>query len=246
MGGHSLCNSNPMQNPEFFLSTQFWWLASLIIPIVLGVYAHMRVTGAYRKYAQVPVKGGMTGRDAAAAVMRHAGITNVKIVEIPGEMTDHYDPVRKKLALSSENYHGHTIAAVGVAAHEAGHAIQDKVGYAPMNIRLGLVPTVNFAGSILPFVIMGGFFFGQAGGMLLDIGIGCYLAITVFHLVTLPVEFDASRRAKQQLVALGITQRGETRGINETLDAAGFTYVASFLASLLNLVYLVMLRRERE
>jgi len=235
-----------MNNPEFFLSTQFWWIASLIIPIVVGTYAHIRVTGAYRKYAQVPVSGGMTGREAAAAVMEHAGVRNVQIVEIPGEMTDHYDPIHKKLALSSANYHGSTIAAVGVAAHEAGHAIQDKAHYLPMNFRMGMVPAVNFAGSILPFVIMGGLFFGAAGGWLLDIGIGCYLAITAFHLITLPVEFDASNRAKKQLVALGITRGNETRGINETLDAAGFTYVAGFLASLVNLIYLVMLRRDRD
>lgn len=232
-------------NAELLHSTQFWWIASLVIPLVVGIYAHIRVTSAYRKYSKVPVQGGMTGREAAALVMERGGVSNVEIVEIPGEMTDHYDPIRKKLALSSDNYHGRTIAAVGVAAHEAGHALQDKVGYLPMNFRMGMVPAVNFAGSILPFVIMGGIFFGAAGGMLLDIGIGCYLAITAFHLVTLPVEFDASNRAKKQLVALGITRQGETRGINETLDAAGFTYVASFLASLVNLIYLVMLRRER-
>lgn len=233
-------------NAELMQSSQLWWWASLIIPLGLGLYAHWRVTSAYRKYAEVPVESGITGRQAAERVLQSAGIRNVEVVEIPGEMTDHYDPIGKKLALSSANYHGRTIAAVGVAAHEAGHAMQDKARYLPMNLRMGLVPTVNFAGSVLPFVMMGGLVFGAAGGVLLDIGIACYLAIAVFHLITLPVEFDATARAKKQLVALGITHRGEARGINQTLDAAGFTYVASFVGSLINLMYLVMLRRERE
>ena len=232
-------------NTELFLSTQFWWLVSLIVPLAVGLYAHMRVTGAYRKYMQVPSRSGMTGRDAASAVMRKAGITNVQIAEIPGEMTDHYDPTRKVLNLSSGNYRGTSIAALGVSAHEAGHAIQDAQGYWPMNFRMGLVPVTNFAGTILPWVIMGGFFFGRTSGLLLDIGIGCYMAITLFHLVTLPVEFDASNRAKAQLAGLGIVSGSEAAGVNETLDAAGFTYVAGFLASFLNLIYLVMLRRER-
>ena len=201
--------------------------------------------GAYHKYAQIPSHTGMTGRDAAAAVMQKAGINNVAIEEVEGELSDHYDPTRRVLALSSENYHGTSIAAIGVSAHEAGHAIQHKQGYAPMNFRMGLVPSVNVAGSILPFVILGGFFFGRAGGWLLDVGIGCYLAITLFHLVTLPVEFDASNRAKVQLAGSGIADANEMKGVRDMLDAAGFTYVASFLASIINLVYLIVLRNEQ-
>ena len=231
---------------QYLLSTQFWWIVSLIVPIALGLYAHFKVTGAYHKYSKIPVHSGITGRDAAAAVLQKAGITNVSIQEIPGEMTDHYDPARKVLNLSSDNYNGRSIAAVGISAHEAGHAIQDKQHYGPLYFRMNLVPSVNFAGSILPFVIMGGFLFGRAGGMLLDIGIGCYMALTLFHLVTLPVEFDATNRAKVQLAGLGIIDSSERRGVNETLDAAGLTYVAGFLASALNLVYLIMLRRDRD
>jgi Zn-dependent membrane protease YugP len=231
---------------EYYLHSQFWWLVSLVIPLAVGLYAHFRVTGAYHKYAQISSHSGMTGRDAAAVVLERAGITNVSIREIGGEMTDHYDPEHRTLALSSENYHGTSLAAIGVSAHEAGHAIQHKQGYAPMNFRMGLVPSVNAASMALPFVMIGGFLFGRAGGWLLDLGIGCYLAITLFHLVTLPVEFDASNRAKVQLAGAGIADASEMTGIRDMLDAAGFTYVASFLASILNLIYLIVLRNEEK
>lgn len=231
---------------SLFISSKFWWIISLVVPLVVGLYAHLRVTGTYAKYSKVPARSGITGRDAAEMVMKNAGLQNIQIVEIEGELTDHYDPTKKILALSSPNYRGNSLAALGVAAHEAGHAIQHKQGYAPMNFRMSLVPSVNVAGNLLPFVIMGGFLFGQAGGFLLDIGIGCYLAITLFHLVTLPVEFDASKRAKAQLAGLGVIDARELVGVNKTLDAAGFTYVASFLASIINLIYLILLRRERE
>jgi len=230
---------------SFLFSTQLWWIIALVGPLVLGIYAHMRITNTYKKYVKVPSSGGITGAEAAAYVMRSAGIDDVDIVQTNGHLDDHYDPTRKLLALSPDNYHGSSLAALGVAAHEAGHAIQHKQNYLPLHMRMGFVPVVNFAGQILPFVIFGGFFFGAMGGIMLDIGILCYLAITIFHLITLPVEFDASSRAKKQLAGLGIVQAGEAVGVRKTLDAAGFTYVASFLGSILNLVYLVLLRNSR-
>jgi uncharacterized protein len=239
-------NRPTFMTESLLTSTQFWWWASLIIPLVVGLYAHHKITSTYARYVRVPSRGGLTGRDAAEFVMRKAGITNVAIVETQGHLTDHYDPMRRQLVLSSENYHGTSLAALGVAAHEAGHAIQHKVGYAPLNMRMGLVPLVNFAGSVLPFVMLGGFFLGSMGGIFIDIGIACYLAITLFHLITLPVEFDASRRAKVELAGLGIISADEAPGVTRTLDAAAFTYVAAFLGSIINLIYLIMLRRERE
>ena len=230
---------------SFLFSSQLWWIISLIGPLILGLYAHARVTGTYAKYVRVPSRGRLTGREAAEYVLRSAGINNVAITQVPGHLSDHYDPMKRVLALSAENYNGTSLAALGVAAHEAGHAIQHKEGYLPMNIRMGLVPVVNFAGSLLPWVMFGGFFLGSIGGLMLDIGIVCYLAIALFHLVTLPVEFDASRRAKLQLAGLGMVEADEAVGVRKTLDAAGFTYVASFLSSLLNLIYLIMLRNER-
>ncbi|RME69496.1 MAG: zinc metallopeptidase [Verrucomicrobia bacterium] len=215
----------------------------LIIPTILfGLYAQMRVSSAYSKNARIPSRGRITGAEAAQAVMARAGIHDVEIVQVPGRLTDHYDPVRKRLALSRENYYGTSLAALGVAAHEAGHAIQHKVGYSMLKARMTLVPVTQIASQILPFVMFGGLFFGGMGGLLLEIGIACYFVLTVFNLVTLPVEFDASRRAKVELVNLGIIERDEMKGVSETLNAAALTYLAAFISSLAYLFYLLALR----
>ena len=206
------------------------------------MWAQAKVSITYNKYSQVNSRSRITGREAAAYVMRSAGIDDVNIVAIRGHLTDHYDPVHKRLALSEENYRGTSLAALGVAAHEAGHAIQHKVGYKALQFRMALIPITNFASRLLPFVIIGGFFFGILG--LIKLGIFVYLVLTVFQLVTLPVEFDASRRAKAQLPNLGIVDPSEIPGVSKTLDAAGFTYVAAFIASLGNLLYLFALSRR--
>ena len=134
------------------------FLALIIIPLIIGMYAQMRVSGSYSRFSQVRSRGGLTGLDAARAVLRSAGIDDVEIVPIEGHLTDHYDPTRKVLALSRENYSGTSLAALGVAAHEAGHAIQHKEKYAPLQLRMSLVPITNFACSLLPIVMLGGFF----------------------------------------------------------------------------------------
>lgn len=134
------------------------FLVLILVPIIIGMYAQAKVSSAYEKYSRVATRSGATGRDAAAAVMQSAGIDDVQIVEIAGHLTDHYDPTKKVLALSTENYRGRSIAALGVAAHEAGHAIQHKCAYAPLNLRMALVPITNFACSLLPIVMLGGFF----------------------------------------------------------------------------------------
>ena len=175
------------------------------------------------------------------AVMQSAGINDVEIVECRGELTDHYDPTHKRLALSTQNFRGSSLAALGVAAHEAGHAIQHKEEYFPLNARMALVPITNFSSQLLPMVIFGGFFF--AGPILINLGIFIYLVLTIFQLITLPVEFDASVRAKKQLVSLGIIEADEIKGVNETLDAAAFTYVAAFISSLAWLLIYLLQRR---
>ena len=218
------------------------FLLLIVIPIVVGLYAQMRIKSAYSKNIQRQSRGRITGREAAEAVMRSAGITDVEIIECRGELTDHYDPSHKRLALSRENYRGSSLAALGVAAHEAGHAIQHKQAYAPLNLRMALVPITNFASQLLPMVMFGGFFFGM-GPTLLNLGILIYLVLTIFQLITLPVEFDASVRAKKQLVGLGIVEADEIDGVNETLDAAAFTYVAAFISSLGWLLYMLAQRR---
>lgn len=213
------------------------------VPLLLGLYAQMRVMSAYRKNVQIPSRNGITGREAAAAVMESAGIHDVEIVEVEGMLSDHYDPSKKRLALSPDNFHGTSLAALGVAAHEAGHAIQDKVGYGMMAVRQLLVPAVQVASPIA--MILGGFAIylvgGAMGGLLLKIAIGALAVITVFQFVTLPVEFDATARAKRQLVQLGIVDQDEMAGVHETLDAAALTYVAAFVASLGQMLHLIML-----
>jgi Zn-dependent membrane protease YugP len=219
-----------------------YWLLLLIVPFLLGLYAQMRVSSAYQKNLQIPSRGRITGAEAAQAVMHSAGIDDVEIVEVEGHLSDHYDPSHKRLALSSENYRGTSLAALGVAAHESGHAIQHKVGYTMMQVRQNMVPVMQFAAPVAYFFTGFGFYLlGYMGSTMMMIGIAALSALTLFQLVTLPVEFDASRRAKVQLVNLGILGRDEMPGVNETLDAAALTYVAAFVTSLGQLLHLVLM-----
>ncbi len=221
-----------------------WLFVVMFIAVfIFAIYAQIRVSSTYSKNSEIASRGGITGREAADAVMRRAGITDVTIEETDGHLTDHYNPLNKTLVLSSENYRGTSLAALGVAAHEAGHAIQHKQGYAMLNLRMALVPATSFVSKVLPFLILASFFLVRGlTGMMLDVAIICYAVLTVFQLVTLPVEFDASNRAKAQLVDLGILDRDEMPGVNETLNAAALTYVAAFVGALLNLLYLLSRR----
>lgn len=225
------------------------WIILVIVPMLFGLYAQFRIRSAYNKNVQIPSRGHITGREAAQAVMDSAGIRDVEIVEVEGELTDHYDPINKRLALSQHNYHGTSLAALGVAAHEAGHAIQHKIGYSMMTVRQTLAPATQIASGIANFVLILGIVLISSafGGTLLTIGAVALGVICLFQFVTLPVEFDASRRAKAQLVNLGIVERDEMEGVHETLDAAALTYVAAFVASLGSLLHILMLlsgRRE--
>lgn len=224
------------------------WIILIGVPMLFGLYAQMRVMGAYNKNVQIPSRGRITGREAAAAVMANAGIHDVEIVRVEGQLTDHYDPSNKRLALSEHNYDGTSLAALGVAAHEAGHAIQHKVGYSMMTLRQTLVPAVQIAQPITTWVVMAGIMIisllGRKAGFgytLIEIGAIAMGVICLFQLVTLPVEFDASRRAKAQLVNLGIVDRDEMEGVHETLDAAALTYIAGFVASLGSLLHLLLI-----
>ncbi|MBI5381702.1 MAG: zinc metallopeptidase [Opitutae bacterium] len=222
------------------------WFILIGVPMLFGLYAQFRVSSAYNRNVQIPSRGGITGAEAAEAVMRRAGINDVEIVEVEGHLTDHYDPTHKRLALSSDNYRGTSLAALGVAAHEAGHAIQHKVGYSMMKFRQTMVPAVQIAapfatwGAMIGLLLLGylGVKFGIVLLQLAVLGMG---AITLFHLVTLPVEFDASRRAKVELVNLGILDADEMPGVHETLDAAALTYVAALVASLGSLLHLLLI-----
>lgn len=219
------------------------WLLLIAVPMLFGLYAQFRVSSAYNKNVQLPSRGRITGREAAAAVMESAGIRDVEIVRVPGQLTDHYDPLNKRLALSEHNYHGTSLAALGVAAHEAGHAIQHKVGYSLMQFRQVLVPATQISSGASQLLIILGIVLGAKGlgGVFLTLGAVALAVICLFQLVTLPVEFDASNRAKAQLVNLGILDRDEMPGVHETLDAAALTYVAAFVASLGSLLHLLLL-----
>jgi Zn-dependent membrane protease YugP len=223
------------------------WIVLIIVPMLFGMYAQMKIRSAYGKNIQIPSRNRIRGVEAAQAVMQSAGVTNVEIVEVPGQLTDHYDPIHRRLALSHDNYHGTSLAALGVAAHEAGHAIQHKVGYAMMNIRQTLAPATQIAAGVANFVLIAGIFLisSAIGGKLLTLGAVALGLICLFQFVTLPVEFDASRRAKAQLVNLGILDRNEMEGVNETLDAAALTYVAAFVAALGSLLHILMLLSGR-
>ena len=214
-----------------------------VFVFIFALYAQMRVSSAYGKNVKIPSRGHITGREAAEAVMGRAGIDDVEIVEIPGHLTDHYDPLNKRLCLSSENYRGTSLAALGVSAHESGHAIQHKVGYKALQARMALIPATQITSSLLPFIMFGGFFFGF-GGVLLDLGIIIYAVLTLFQLITLPVEYDASNRAKEQLFRLGLVRESERAGVAKVLDAAALTYVAALVSSMLTLLYYISAARD--
>ncbi len=216
------------------------YLVLLIIPMLLALWAQMRVKSAFGKWSKFQTSSNMTGAEAAHAVLEAAQIEDVEVVAIDGMLGDHYDPTHKRLCLSPGVYDSPSVAAVGIAAHEAGHAIQHARAYGPLHLRMALVPITMFASQILPFVILGGFFFQLFG--LIKIGFWCYLILAAFQLVTLPVEFDASRRAKVVLGHLGIVRtEEEAGGVNNVLNAAALTYVAAFVAALGNLIHLWLL-----
>ena len=220
------------------------WLLYIGVPLIIGIWAQIRVSSAFSKWSKVRDSANITGAECAREILQAAQIHDVDVVETNDFLGDHYDPTNKKLHLSSKVYHTPSVAALGIAAHETGHAIQHARSYAPLKARMAVVPVTMVASQMLPFVIIGGLFFGITG--LITLGIYCYLVLVVFQLITLPVEFDASRRAKIILREMGIVQPGqEAAGVNSVLNAAALTYVAAFIAALGNLLWLMSLRDRR-
>ncbi len=215
----------------------------LIPGLLLGIWAQIKLHHAYGKYSQVPVDSGMTGAEAARKILDSAGLHETPVEEVPGHLSDHYDPTKRALFLSSDNFHGQSVAAVGVAAHEAGHALQHQAAYGLFNVRMALVPVTNFASVAYTGILFLGYFMGFFG-MALWIIIATFSVITLFQLVTLPVEFDASRRAKEQLFRLGLVHEHERAGVSKVLDAAALTYVAALVSSILTLLYYITLARD--
>ena len=220
------------------------WLFYIGIPLIIAIWAQIRVSSAFRKWGEVRASSNITGAECAREILQAAQIPDVDVVETNDFLGDHYDPTSKKLCLSSNVYHTPSVAALGIAAHETGHAIQHATAYAPLKARMAIVPVTMVASQMLPFVIIGGLFFHLTG--LITLGIYCYLILLVFQLITLPVEFDASRRAKIILQQMGIVQPGrEVAGVNSVLNAAALTYIAAFIAALGNLLWLMSIRDRR-
>jgi Zn-dependent membrane protease YugP len=202
--------------------------------LALSLFAAWRVKRVYRRYSEVGAASGASGAQVAAAILRDAGIYDVEIVEQDGMLSDHYDPRHRRLVLSSMNYHGRSLAALGVAAHECGHAIQHQIAYAPLHWRMAAVGITNYASQVVMWLPLIGIFTGLlspvTGTLIMAVAWG---VIMVFNLITLPVEFDASRRAKAILGNMGfIGTPAEMVGVKKTLDAAAWTYVAAFITSL--------------
>lgn len=221
----------------------------LLIPaIILAMWAQYKVSSAYKKYSRIPVQRRISGAQVAEWILRSEGINDIALEPIPGEMTDHYDPSSKTVRLSEEVFYGHSIASVGIAAHELGHVIQDARGYAPMQLRQLIYPVANI-GSTLAFpLIFLGVILSYSGlylPWLIKLGIYMFSAAVAFTIITLPVEFNASRRALKVLSDGRLLTTEELDGVREVLRAAALTYVAAAATAVLQLIRLLMIFRER-
>jgi Zn-dependent membrane protease YugP len=202
--------------------------------LLLALWASFRVRHAFAKYSQVPAEMGYSGAEAAERLLSFSGIRDVRVVPSSGHLTDHYNPLTKELALSEEVYHGRSVAAIGIAAHEMGHALQHAQGYMPLWIRSALVPTANIGSSIGYIMMALGLFLSP---YLVVAGALLFSAVLLLQVVTLPVEFNASSRAKSLVLEAGLVRPYELEGINRVLNAAAMTYVAAVVSTLLVLLY---------
>lgn len=216
----------------------------MLIIIVLPLYANIKINSTYSKYSKKQNSGKLTGKEVAEKILEMNGLSNVKVGRINGSLTDHYDPRNKTISLSDGIYNSNSISACAVAAHEVGHAIQDKERYSMLVFRSKLVPVVNFTSRLSSILVFSGFIFDlfnfiTIGAILLTVGL-------FFQLITLPVEFDASKRAKEELQKCGLIEKQDTKGATKVLKAAAFTYVAGFLASALQIARLLLISRSRD
>jgi Zn-dependent membrane protease YugP len=219
------------------------YLIFMIPGLLFMLWAQSKVKGAYQKYSKVQNSANITGAQAARRVLDSQGLQNVQIEQIAGQLTDHYDPRARVLRLSQGVYGVPSIAAIGIAAHEAGHAIQHAKAYGPLKLRTAIVPAVSIGSNLGFGVLFLGLILNSVG--LAWVGVGLFALATVFALITLPVEFDASKRAKEALVQIGLVDQGvrggeEGKGVAAVLDAAAWTYIAGFASSLLTLLFYVM------
>ena len=217
------------------------WVLLIVIAIV-GFIVQAKLQSVFKKYSKVMFPGGLTGKDVAERMLHDNGIYDVKVVSTPGHLTDHYNPSKKTLNLSDSVYGSNSVAAIGVAAHECGHAIQHQKNYVPLTLRTAIVPVANIGSTLAwPLILIGLFFNRSTGAMLINLGILCFSFAVLFQLVTLPVEFNASRRALHILGEQGILSDSELPYTRKVLKAAALTYVASAAAAILQLLRLVLL-----
>ena len=221
----------------------YYYLVLVVPTLLLSLYAQFKVKSAFSKYSQVQTMRKISGKEAAALLLRSNSISNVTIQRVGGSLSDHYDPSHKVLRLSDPVYDKTSIAAVGVAAHETGHAIQDKEKYAPLVLRSTLVPVANIGSSAGPYLALAGIIFRM--NLLLNIGIILFACAVLFYLITLPVEIDASRRALKVLEHNAVLNQEELKGAKKVLSAAALTYVASALTAMANLLRLILISRDR-
>ncbi len=223
----------------------FDWTMLLVIPgLLLGLWAQWRVSSAYKQYGKVRAKSGLPAKDVARELLSRSGCGDVSIGHVQGSLTDHYDPKHNTLSLSDGVYGSDSVAALGIAAHECGHAMQHASGYAPLKLRTAIVPVVNIGSNLYFPIFLVGLIFSWKP--LLYVGIGCFALALLFSLITLPVEFNASRRATQALEQGGYVDEEEMRGVKAVLQAAALTYVAAAISSLLQLVRLLLIARNRD
>lgn len=223
------------------------YLALIILPLLLGLWAQWRVKSTFNRASQVAARSGLSGAEVAQEIMRAHGITNVGVEPHEGFLSDHYDPKAKMLRLSPDVYNGHSVAALGVAAHEAGHALQDAHGYAPLKLRSGLVPLAMFGNTASNFLLMGGCLVmaimgPKLGTPMLLLGVAGLCLVALFQLITLPVEFDASKRAKELLTSTGIVEPGpEAAAMSSVLNAAALTYIAALVSTIGTILYYLLI-----
>jgi Zn-dependent membrane protease YugP len=221
----------------------------ILIPgMILMFWAQQRVKATYEKYADIRSSLGMTGAQVAQTILQRMGIYDVTVEPVAGELTDHYDPSAKAVRLSESVYASSSLAAAAIAAHECGHVLQDVRGYQFMNIRASLVPVANIGANFGPLLVMAGLFLTSLGSLstvFINIGIALFAGAILFHIVTLPVEFDASSRALRLIDELGILQGNENLGARKVLNAAAWTYVATAIYAALQLVQLLLIRGDR-
>ncbi len=219
-----------------------WTYILVIIGAVICLAASARVNRVFAQYSTVRSHSGMTGREAAEQILHRNGIYDVQVIHIPGNLTDHYNPGKKTLGLSDTVYNSTSVAAIGVAAHECGHAVQHATGYAPLSIRGALVPVANFGSmAAWPLIFIGLFLNGQTAALFINLGILFFSAAVLFQLVTLPVEFNASGRAVKVLENSGMLYPDEVGSVKKVLGTAALTYVASAAAMILQLLRLLIL-----